>query len=56
MSHSAEIFRCWGGGSFTVAKISSKEKVSIRGGGGVSRFSVGKRLSHSPVNLRTGTL
>ena len=36
------------GDSITVALISGIEKVWIRGGGGVSRFSVEKFLSHSP--------
>ena len=40
------------GGSFTVALISGIEKVWIRGGGGVSRFSVENFLSHSAKNFR----
>ena len=37
--------------SFTVAIISGNEKVWIRGGGGVSRFSVGSFLSHSAEKI-----
>ena len=44
------------GESFTVAIISGIEKVWIRGGGGVSRFSVEKFLSHSAENFRRGIL
>ena len=40
------------GESCTVALISGIEKVWIRGGGGVSRFSVENFLSHSAENLR----
>ena len=39
------------GESFTVAFISGIEQVWIRGGGGVSRFSMEKFLSHSAENL-----
>ena len=39
------------GESFTVAFISGIEQVWIRGGGGVSRFSMEKLLSHSAENL-----
>ena len=44
------------GESFTVALISGIEKVWIRGGGGVSRFSVEIYLSHSAEKHRKGTL
>ena len=40
------------GEPFTVALISGIEKVWIRGGGGVSRFSIENFLSHSAENLR----
>ena len=40
------------GESFTVALISGTEKVWIRGGGGVSRYSVENFLSHSPEKVR----
>ena len=43
------------GKSFTVAIISGIEKVWIRGGG-VSRFSVEKFLSHSAENFRRGVI
>ena len=39
------------GESFSVALFSGIEKVWIRGGGGVSRFSIEKCLSHSAENL-----
>ena len=38
--------------SFFVAFFSGSEKVRIRGGGGVSRFSVEKFLSHTAENIR----
>ena len=44
------------GESFTVALISGIEKVWIREGGGVSRFSVENFLSHSAENFRRGIL
>ncbi len=43
------------GESFPVALISGTEQIWIRGGGGVSRFSVGEFLSHSAENFRRGT-
>ena len=49
LSHSVENFRRE---SFTVALISSTEKVWRRGRVGVSRFSVENFLSHSAENLR----
>ena len=42
------------GESFTVALIFASEKVWIGGGGGASRFSVEKFLSHSAENFRRG--
>ena len=54
LSHSAENFRR--GESFSVSLISSIKKVWIRGGGGVSRFSVQNYLSHSAEKFRRGTL
>ena len=44
------------GESFTVATISGIEKVWIREGGGVSRFSVEIFLSHSAEKFRRGIL
>ena len=44
------------GESFTVALISGVQKVWIRGGGGVSRFSVKIFLSHSAEKFRWGIL
>ncbi len=45
-----------GGESFTVAIISSKEKVSIRGGVGSMKIFRQKRLPHSAIIFRTGTI
>ncbi len=45
-----------GGNRLLFAKFSSKEKVSIRGGVGIIKIFRQKRLSHSAVIFRTGTL
>ena len=44
------------GEHFSVSLISGSEKVWIRGGGGVSKFSAENFLSHSAENFRRGIL
>ena len=44
------------GEPFNVSLIAGTEKVWIRGGGGVSRFSVAKFLSHRAENFPVGIL
>ncbi len=41
---------------FSVALISGTEKYWIRGGGGVSRYSVEEFLFHSAEKIRRGTI